>query len=100
MRHMAIAVLAGAHRLAVDGDVTLILAFGATRGAQRPRAPVDGAPGFGKRRMTGRHAFCKDGRQALTFVQATPQMKRRQHSALSTEKRHHDQPKIDHRKSY
>jgi hypothetical protein len=40
---MAVSALAGAHRLAVDGDVTLILAFGATRGPQRlrQRAPVE-----------------------------------------------------------
>jgi hypothetical protein len=54
----------GAHRLAVDGDVTLLLAFGETHGAQRlrQRAPVDGAQGFGERRMTGRHAFCESAR--------------------------------------
>ena len=94
MRRMAVAVLAGAHRLAVDRDVTLVLAFDETHGAQRlrQRAPVDGAQGFGERRMTGRHAFREAKRQALAFVQAAPQMKRCQHSASSTQKRHHDQP--------
>ena len=55
MRRMAVAVLAGAHRLAVDSDVTLVLAFSETHGVQRLRqcAPVDGAQGFGERRMTG-----------------------------------------------
>lgn len=36
-RCIAVAVAAGAHRLIVDDGVTLVLAFGATRGARQWR---------------------------------------------------------------
>ncbi len=90
---MALAALARAHRLAVNGDVMRVLAFRETRGAQRlrQRPPIDGAEGFGKRRMTGRHAFRETERQELAFGQASTQTKRRKHSASSTQNRRHDQ---------
>jgi hypothetical protein len=76
-----------------DGDVTLVLAFRKTRGPQhfRQGAPIDGARSFGERRMTGRHSFREAEQLALALGQAASQMKRRQTSTASAQKRHHDQ---------
>jgi hypothetical protein len=46
MRRMAVAVLAGAHRLTVDGDVTLVLAFGAHAA---PSARASARPSMARR---------------------------------------------------